>query len=102
MVTKQQLDAMGKILPVQGMEVCGVEGTPCISVISITHGLKIGSASILDKLLPDINYIMDVDGKTAWMTVECLIEFVKSRQKLPNKTLITAYLQSVLPATQEG
>lgn len=100
MVTKQQLDAMGKILPVQGMEVCGAEGTPCISVSSITNGLKISSESILDRLLPDINYYI-MDGET-WVTVESLIEFVKGRQKLPNKALITAYLQSVLPATQEG
>lgn len=70
MVTKQQLDAMGKILPVQGMEVCGAEGTPCISVRSITNGLKISSESILDRLLPDINYSI-MDGET-WVTVESL------------------------------
>jgi len=93
MVTKQQLDAMGKILPVQEMEVCGVP-TTCISVSSITNGLKISSESILDSLLPDINYI--IDGG-AWVTVESLIEFIKGRQKLLNKALITAYLQSVLP-----
>ncbi len=96
MVTKQQLDAMGKILPVQEMEVCGVP-TPCISVSSITNGLKRSSESILDRLLPDINYYI-MDGVT-WVTVESLIEFIKGRQKLPNKALITAYLQSVLPAT---
>ena len=98
MVTKQQLDAMGKILPVQEMEVYGVP-TPCISVSSITNGLKISSESLLDRLLPDINYYI-MDGET-WVTVESLIEFIKGRQKLPNKALITAYLQSVLPATHE-
>lgn len=95
-MTKQQLDAtivaMSKILPVQNMQICEVT-MPCVAAGSIENALKISAEEVTKRLLPEINYINDGDGMQ-WVTVDALIEFVRGRQKLPNKAILIAYLQS--------
>ena len=101
-MTKQQMDAMivkmGSILPVQNVLVCEVI-TPCIATASIENVLKISAEEVTKRLLPEINYVTDDNGMQ-WVTVEALMEFVKGRQKLPNKAIITAYLQSLITSEE--
>lgn len=105
MVTKQQLDAMGKILPMQMMEVCGVE-TPCALLEDVIAVFKLNKSIannlVENSMLQTVDYIVSDDG-VLWITAEALLHFADRRQRwLTRKELITAYLQSVLPATQEG
>ena len=104
-MTKQQLDAISKVLPVQMMTVCGVE-MPCIPLDAINQllGVKgklleIKPYALIEGMLQDLNYIADGDGKT-WVTAEATLALVKRQKSLLNKALIMEYLQSLITSEE--
>lgn len=96
-MTKQQMDAISKVWPTKMMMVCET-GTACISldVINQQLGVKVKSLQInpnilISGMIPELNYIIDDDGKT-WVTVEATAALVKKQKCLFNKGLILEYL----------